>query len=58
MTSTHGENDRIDPDVSGLEDLDQTDVEGSIERDPDAVPNADYSDPETRPAIAPEEGER
>jgi hypothetical protein len=55
MTSTHGEGDRIDPDVSGLEDLDQTDVEGSIERDPESVPNADYSDPDTRPVVAPDD---
>jgi hypothetical protein len=55
MTSTQGEGDRIDPDVSGLEDLDQTDVEGSIERDPGSVPNADYSDPDTRPAVAPDD---
>ena len=57
MTSTQGEGDRIDPDISGLEDLDQTDVEGSIERDRGSVPNADYYDPDTRPAVAPDDGD-
>lgn len=57
MTSHPRENDRIDPAVRDVEDLDQTDVDATVERDPDTVPNADYSDPETRPAVAPDESE-
>lgn len=55
MTSTPGSIDPIDSDVSRLEDLDHTDVEGTVDQDPEAVPNADYSDPDTRPAVAPDE---
>ena len=54
MTSTPGSNDPIDPGVSRLEDLEHTDVEGTVDQDPEAVPNADYSDPDTRPAVAPD----
>ncbi len=55
-TSTPEPGENIDPSVSNAEDLEQTDVRGGLDRDPDEVPNADYSDPDTRPAIAPDEG--
>ena len=55
MTSTPGSNDPIESDVSRLENVDHTDVEGTVHQDPEEVPNADYSDPDTRPAVAPDE---
>jgi hypothetical protein len=58
MTTTPAEPDPVDPAVADLEDLEQTDVEGSIERDPDEAPNADYDDPETRPAATPGDAQR
>ncbi len=55
MTSTPGSDKRIDPKVADEEHLELTDVEGSLEKDPEQVPNADYSNPDTRPAKAPDE---
>jgi len=54
MTSTPADRDDIDPAVRDLENLDQTDVEGTVDQDPAEVPNADYSNPDTRPAVAPD----
>lgn len=44
----------IDPALHDLENLEQTDVEGTVDQDPAEVPNADYSSPDTRPAVAPD----
>jgi len=55
MTSTPGSEKRIDPKLADQEHLEQTDVEGALEQDPEQVPNADYSNPDTRPAKAPDE---
>jgi hypothetical protein len=56
MTTLPGGQEPIDPALSQAEDLAQTDVAGSLDQDPEAVPNADYSDPDTKPAVAPPDG--
>lgn len=56
MTTLPGGQDPIDPALSRSEDLAHTDVEGTLDQDPEAVPNADYSDPDTKPAVAPPAG--
>jgi hypothetical protein len=56
MTTLPGGQEPIDPAISRTEDLAHTDVEGTLDQDPEAVPNADYSDPDTTPAVAPPDG--
>ena len=56
MTTLPGGQEPIDPALSRTEDLAHTDVAGTLDQDPEAVRNADYSDPDTKPAVAPSDG--